>query len=84
MGRGEHRLILGGFLAPTAFGTAFVIGQALLVALLGDVQYVALKAVAKRATLRRALPAQRGAVRRRLSVQGRQASMEGRLRAAAS
>jgi hypothetical protein len=46
VGHGEHRAILGGFLAPTALGMAFVIGQALVVALLGDVQCDALKAVA--------------------------------------
>jgi hypothetical protein len=36
-------LLLVGFLTPTVLGTAFVIGQALVVALLGEVQYVGLK-----------------------------------------
>jgi hypothetical protein len=35
--------LLVGFLSPTLLGTAFVIGQALVVALLGEVQYVGLK-----------------------------------------
>jgi hypothetical protein len=35
--------LLVGFLSPTLLGTAFVIGQALVVALLGEVQYLGLK-----------------------------------------
>jgi hypothetical protein len=35
--------LLVGFLTPTPLGTAFVIGQALVVALLGEAQYVGLR-----------------------------------------
>jgi hypothetical protein len=35
--------LLMGTLTPTVLGTVFVVGQALVVALLGEVQYVALK-----------------------------------------
>jgi hypothetical protein len=36
-------LLASGFLAPTALGYAFVIGQAIVVALLGELQYVGLR-----------------------------------------
>jgi hypothetical protein len=36
-------LLVSGFLAPTALGYAFVIGQAVVVALLGELQYVRLR-----------------------------------------
>jgi hypothetical protein len=36
-------LLLSGWLTPTALGYAFVIGQALVVALLGELQYAGLK-----------------------------------------
>ncbi len=35
-------VLLGGWVAPTALGYAFVVGQALVVALLGELQYVGL------------------------------------------
>jgi len=36
-------LLVSGLVAPTALGYAFVIGQALVVALLGELQYVGLR-----------------------------------------
>jgi len=36
-------LLLSGWVAPTALGTAFVIAQAVVVALFGELQYVGLK-----------------------------------------
>jgi hypothetical protein len=36
-------LLVSGRVAPTALGTAFVIGQAVVVALLGELQYAGLK-----------------------------------------
>jgi hypothetical protein len=36
-------LLVGGWVAPTALGYVFVVGQALVVALLGELQYAGLK-----------------------------------------
>jgi hypothetical protein len=36
-------LLVGGWVAPTALGYVFVVGQALVVALLGELQYVGVK-----------------------------------------
>ena len=36
-------LLLSGLIAPTALGIAFVVGQAVIVALLGELQYVGLR-----------------------------------------
>lgn len=43
-------LLVGGWVAPTMLGYAFVIGQALVVALFGELQYVGLRRPAATAT----------------------------------